>query len=120
MKQGNNVKRSKKYFFVALLLVFCIQFISIFPCLAVENEQYVSLNSSLKNGELPTVTTLQNYKEFEIDDSIDGNVFMTDYRPGNLLSNKEIISKTSFMQNSKVVYNTEHSHRYFGLVTTIY
>ena len=120
MRQGNNVQHSKKCFLVALLLVFCIQIFSCFQCFAVESEQYVSLNSSLKNGELPTVTSLQNYKEFESNGTIEDIVFMSDYRPVNLLSSKENPSKASFLQNSSVFYNTEHSHQYMGLVTTIY
>ena len=92
-------------------------------CAAAEESSslpIVRLNSALLDGELPTVVRGFEYKEFKMNKSAENIVFMSDYRPVNLLSNKEILPKTSFLQNSKFGYNNETPKKHWGLVTTIY
>jgi len=117
--------RKNKFLRTAFLISALFVFIFGFSCNSAKAEDSaplptVQLNSELLNGELPTVVRGFEYKEFKITKSVEHIVFMTDYKPANLLSNKEILPKTSFLQNSKFVYNVNAPKKHWGLITTIY
>ena len=70
-------------------------------CYADENVNMIEICESQKYGELPVVIEPFKYSEFQINDNNNEDIiFMSDFKPLNLLSNKKP-AQTSPNDNSR-------------------